>query len=88
MTTLEIVESPPDLQHHEDDGFLSFNCPRCGKTLLRYHPDIRAAEELVCTRTGKIGKTGEPCRWKGYVYFNISPLDVGNPENLPKEMLQ
>lgn len=63
------------------DGFLRFDCPRCGRTILRYHPKLKGVQELLCPRTGVIGhgggrgKSGK-CGWKDYVYFNTTLEEV------------
>lgn len=59
-----------------DDGLLSFNCPRCGKVVLRYHPSLKGQTELQCPRTGVINKERGHCHWKDMVYFNTIPKEM------------
>lgn len=60
-----------------DDGFLRFACPRCGKTVFRFHPETRGAVEAKCSRTGSTGGGG-PCKWQDYVYINTLPEEMAN----------
>ncbi len=69
MTTTTVVVSDQG-RKLDDDGLYEFHCPRCGKTVVRYHPRIRAKLELKCPRTGASRRTNGPCNWQDYVYFN------------------
>lgn len=60
-----------------EDGYYNFNCPRCGKTITRYHPKTKGALQLKCPRTGVIGQGNkEKCGWQDYVYFNCTSASL------------
>lgn len=75
MTSTTSVVVADERNQLLDDGLYEFHCPRCGKTVTRYHPKIKALFQLKCPRTGFVKRLDGPCNWQDYVYFNSQPED-------------